>query len=388
MQKLLSVFISYLICLFILVFCIKKYGNIDVGAYTLNSKLIVTNWKELKLIKTLGTPVLDFNSSENSTSFYISHPPFSYYFLYFSNIILGINDYIWINVFITSITAFFIFLIVNTIFLNKAQIRFSRIAFISGLLYLLNPYVVYFQVFNFHPDIFVQVFLVVFTYIILKLFYKNRYHSPKYLMLIFIILFLMSYSSWLGIFYTMTIISISFFNLRKQYKMFVPTITASIAFLLALSIVLIQYATVDGTWNFITSFKNLYLKESYLNVDFIHAQKNILIHFFTSFWPFFIIYAFLTFTTLRGHQMRFLFTKNGYRYLVLSFMPFFFFYVFLFNYAQNEYTILYFIPVLIVITIVWCEKLKVNVDKKILMPVLSLYFLLNFMIYLQIFFNR
>ena len=388
MQKLLTVFISYFICLIVLIFCIKNIGSVEVGEYTLKSKQIINNWREVKLIKTLGTPVLELTKINNNATFYISHPPFAYYFLYFSNIILGINDFIWINVFLTSLTAFFMYLIANTIFLNKAQLRFRIIPYITGLLYLINPYVVYYQVFNFHPDIFVQVFLVVFTYLILKLFFKNRYRSPKYLILIFIILFLMSYSSWLGAFYTMTIISISLFNLRKQYKMIVPTITAIIAFLLALTVVLVQYAAIDGTWNFITSFKNLYLKESYLNVNFLSAQKHILIHFFKSLWPFFAIFLLLIFVTFRGHKTRFLFTKNGYRYLVLSFLPFFFFYLFLFNYAQNEYTILYFIPVLVIITMVWCEKLKINVNPKILVPVLSLYILLNGLIYLQIFFNR
>ena len=107
----------------------------------------------------------------------------------------------------------------------------------------------------------------------------------------------------------------------------------------------------------IFTFKNIYLKQSLFQGHYFHAIKNIVYHHYQ-----YIGKMVLTLLILIGYSIskknRMLFTKNGYKFLIISFVPLFLFYFIFFNYSQNAYVVLYLASPLAIVSAIWIEKIQ------------------------------
>lgn len=316
---------------------------------------------------------------------YLSHPPFSYYFLYSIRSLFGFN-YVLLNVVLVSISAFFVYLTICLLTLKRAKSEFSIFAFFGMVMYLFSFPILRFQLYNFHPDIFVLPFLIIAQYLFLKLLMKERYRSIKYIVMISAVLTVMAYSSWFGAVFNFIIILIAIINLRKGYKLtpyifIVSTITIGVALL-----IYSQYSYIGGWKNVIFYFKDTYLRESpfsgHIRLSFIEILWQLIKYLGFLIIPFALLVAF----SFVKKKRKFIFTKNGYRYLIITFLPIAIYSLLLLNYFQNPFASLYFVAPLAVCISIWLEKLfKANYNHwtaakivgMVVLSNLSLFFILN-----------
>lgn len=357
MKNKINIFIVfYAIYFFTTLFVLNQC--IDIEEYTKSSNDVVSNWEHLNFSLKNTVPILNntFRDS-NSMYFYISHPPFSYYILYGFHKIFHQNAYLVLNVILTFISSFFIYLIILLLSLKAATKEFSIFGLIGAITYCVQPAIIKFQLFNYHPDIFVQTFIIIFSYIFLKLIMKERYRSIKYIVLFSLFIFILNYSSWFGVMYCILVCMFGVVNARKGYKM-IPFVFIALAFcFLALLITYLQYSQIEGWKQTIFNFKNIYIKESPLGSNYFSVLKTTWMHMFKYIGTLIILTISLVIYTFFNKHNKFIFTKNGYKYLIISFLPVILFNIIFFNYAQNAYTTIYLVAPLTIISSVWLEKI-------------------------------
>jgi len=341
-------------------------------SYSKNTIDIISYWNEngisnAKFIPTIGS----------SKHYYLSHPPFSYYFLYAFQKLTGFKSYYVLNSILVSISAFFIYLTITLLSVKQAKKDFSIYGWIGMILYLSAYPILRFQYFNYHPDIFVLTALIASQYVFLKLLMKERYRSLKYIFLISILLIIINYSSWFGVVFSFIISLIAIFNLRKGYRLF-PYILIAI-FITGFSTLFTfsQYAYFGGWKNVFYYFSDTYLRESPLYGNLKQTSLEIFFHIFKNLWVFILSLICLVIYSSLSKKRKFLFTKNGYRYLVLSLFPTVLYSILLIQYFQNNFACLYFVPPLIITICIWLEKIfqaensRRNLLKIVLLIVLS-----------------
>jgi hypothetical protein len=372
--------IIFLIAYQIFILIIIHLGAIHPQDYSQKALSIIQYWK------THGWNLHHFVPTylqETSAIAYLSHPPLSYYSLFGFNSLFGFKSYYVFNSLLVAISAFFIYLTICLLTLKHARREVSPYAWIGMILYLTAFPILSYQFFNYHPDIFVLPFLIISQYIFLKLIMKERYRSVKYLFLIGLFLAIMSYSSWFGAIFNLMIIFIALINLRKGYKLF-PYII--IAVLVTSSITLLiygQYALAGGWKNVIYYFKDTYLRESPFYGHLRQSGFEILVQMIKRLGVLFIVLAVLIFYSFIAKKRKFIFTKNGYKYLILSVIPVLIYSVLLVHYFQNPFASLYFVPPLVVSISIWLEKLfKATEARLALIKIVGLIVLTNLSLFL------
>ena len=372
--------IMFLIAYQILILIIIHLGSIHPQDYSQKALSIIQYWK------THGWNLHHFVPTylqETSAIAYLSHPPLSYYSLFGFNSLFGFKSYYVFNSLLVAVSAFFIYLTICLLTLKHARREVSSYAWIGMILYLTAFPILSYQFFNYHPDIFVLPFLIISQYIFLKLIMKERYRSVKYLFLIGLFLAIMSYSSWFGAIFNLMIIFIALINLRKGYKLF-PYII--IAVLVTSSITLLiygQYALAGGWKNVIYYFKDTYLRESPFYGHLRQSGFEILVQMIKRLGVLFIVLAVLIFYSFIAKKRKFIFTKNGYKYLILSVIPVLIYSVLLVHYFQNPFASLYFVPPLVVSISIWLEKLfKATEARLALIKIVGLIVLTNLSLFL------
>jgi hypothetical protein len=368
--------IVFLLTYQILILSIIHITAIEPQEYSKKALSIIHYWKTHTFSQHKFVPA--YTHKLSSTISYLSHPPLSYYSLYGFNSIFGFKSYYIFNSLLVVISAFFIYLTICLLTLKQAKSELSLFAWIGMILYLTSYPILNYQILNYHPDIFVFPFLIISQYIFLKLLMKERYRSAKYLFLIGLFLAIMSYSSWFGVVFNFTIILIALINLRKGYRLF-PYII--IAILVTASITLLiygQYSLVGGWKNVFYYFKDTYLRESPFYGHLRQSGFEILIQMVKSLGVLFSVLITLIFYSFLAKKRKFIFTKNGYKYLILSVIPVLMYSVLLVHYFQNPFASLYFVPPLVVCISIWLEKLyKASEARPALLKIVGLIVLTN-----------
>jgi hypothetical protein len=378
-RPLIPVFI-FLIAYFFLILVVIHFSNIQPDEYSHKSLEIVSQWK---LPNQTSHKLVPHQIINGEVIPYLSHPPLAYYTLYGFNRLFGLSSYYVLNGILVLVSAFFVYLTICLLTLKRAQRDFSLYAWLGMVVYLFSYPILKFQFFNFHPDIFVLPFLIIAQYLFLKLLLKERYRSVKYLFLIGLFLSIMSYSSWFGAVFNFIIILIALFNLRKGYKLVPYIILASVITISITLLIYGQYALYGGWKNVIFYFKDTYLRESPFYGPLRQSGFHILLQIIKSLGVFLVCLGLLVLQSFMTKKRKFLFTKNGYRYLILSLMPVLIYSVLLIHYFQNTFASLYFTAPLIVILIIWLEKLyRLAENKAMILKIVSLIILSNLSLFL------
>lgn len=322
--------------------------------YSQNALSIVDYWKSNSIINSGFVPIFIHNGAPTP---YLSHPPLAYYFLFVFNSIFGFKSYFVLNSLLVAISAFFLYLTICLLSVKRAKTEFSLYAWIGMVIFLTSYPILRFQFFNYHPDIFVLPFLIVSQYVFLKLLMKERYRSLKYLFLVGLFLAFMSYSSWFGAVFNFIIVLIALVNLRKGYKLVSYIILASLVTVSITMLIYGQYSFHGGWKNVIFYFKDTYWRESPFYGYLKQSGIQIIVHTLKNLGVLILSLMGLVIMSALAKKRKFLFTKNGYRYLVLSLLPVVIYSLVLIHYFQNTFTSLYFTAPLIACIAIWLEKL-------------------------------
>lgn len=151
--------------------------------------------------------------------YYVSHPQFAYIFPYLvfklfhvKGTVLAIEIF---NLVINFISALFVYLIIGTLRNKKSFEKTDWTGVLGFTVYLFSAGVLWFQCNTYMSDMLVHLFFITGVYLLLRMFINNE-TSGKYLILFAANLFLMIYTSWLGIFFAFCVFLYSIIYLRKK----------------------------------------------------------------------------------------------------------------------------------------------------------------------------
>lgn len=279
------------------------------------------------------------------------------------------------HLFINFFSAVFIYLITC---LLSIQRPFKQV-FIPGLIafsvYLFSPAVLWFQANTYMSDTLVQLPFILAVYTILKLLMRKRFYSIKYLLYYAIFLFLMIYTSFLGIFFAASVFLYSLIKLRRE-TVFLPLIfvTLLISFFAVFTITK-QYSQINGLEAYLIqmieqiSENGIFSGETFFGflTRKMMELKYLFFNYATSYLPIFLLLISFGFLTLSKAKMGLVFTKNGYRFLWFSALPILIFHFILLDYSGHDFVMLYAAVFLSVLVGILYDKLK---RAKILSPYL------------------
>jgi len=328
-------------------------------------------WKKEGAAKYNFNPVMNYPGKANkninnhaSTSgtmidakgnyYYVSHPQFAYIFphvvfelLHIKPTNLSLQIF---NLVINFFSAAFIYLIVCLLSFQKPFKKIFIPGFVAFAIYLFSPGVLWFQANTYMSDMLVHLPFILAVYTMLKLLMRKRFYSTKYLVYYALFLFLMIYTSWLGLFFAFAVFVYSIIKLRYK-KVFIPLIFITIGVsLVSVYIIFKQYSLINGSEAYIIQmFDRLDVRgstgsnHSFLGFLFtkLIELKVIIFTYVTSYFPIFLFLLFFGLFSLKQAKMGLVFTKNGYRFLWMSTLPILFLHFFLLNYSGHDFVSLY-----------------------------------------------
>ena len=287
--------------------------------------------------------------------YYVSHPPFAYYFPFFVFKALHIRpDILPLQIFnlcLHFISGLFVYFIVCLLSLNKGRSMPYRSAIVAYTIYIFLPVTMWFQGNVYMSDMAVQVLFIIGVYIALKMIIRERFYSIKYIFFYTICLGLMIYTSWLGVFFAFGVFVYSLLHVRANKAFRVLIWSTVIVGLLMLRLIIYQYSQINGTLAYFEEMFDRYIIRSGLE----GADKG-LFHFMFSYLlliktliynyivHYIIVYAiimlFIWFAITRK-KLKIVFSDNGYRFIWLAALPVVLLHVFFLNYSTQDFTVLY-----------------------------------------------
>lgn len=338
-----------------------KYRLNPVMSYPNEADKYINNWAS-----TTGEMI-----DKEGNYYYVSHPPFAYILPYaffkLLHLKVSVLNLQIFHLLVNFVCGLFIYLIVCLLGEQKPFARIYWSGIVGYLVYLFSAGVLWFQSNTYMSDMLVHLFFVLSVYTMLKLLMRKKFFSPKYLVLYAIFLFLMIYTSWLGLFFAFSVFLYSFIKLRKE-KVFIPlnliSLFVSIA---ALALFIYQYSLIAG----LEPLKNQLIhrlgeRGSLAENSGILSQLKHLAYlvwlmlkgYITSYFPLFLLLIGFVYLTITRAKLRIVFTKNGYRFLWLSTLPVILLHIFLLNYSGHDFVSLYGSLFLSVLIAILYDKLK------------------------------
>jgi hypothetical protein len=239
---------------------------------------VLENWKARGVSNYHFTPVLTWQKDgdkhisnykrledKQGNNYYISFPPFSFLFLYGISFCLNIEPsqtFVQIvNLMLHLISAFFIYLIICSI-TKKHFLELPFPALIGFTVYSYTPVLLYVHTFCFFPEIMGQFFFIIGVYLYLLIKENPISANWKKLLLFGFIIFLMIYSEWLGIFFALTLLGLHIKKYKKDPFARSLVNTVFISSFLSLSLIFIQYISINGLSTLAKSMSLRFLERS------------------------------------------------------------------------------------------------------------------------------
>lgn len=314
---------------------------------------------------TTGTMVDD-----EGNYYYVSHPQFAYIFPYvvfkLFNIKATVLSLEIFHLVINFFSAAFIYLIICLLAIQKPFKKLFIPGLIGFVVYVFSPGILWFQANTYMSDMLVQLPFILAVYTMLKLLMRERFYSTKYLFYYALFLFLMIYTSWLGLFFAMAVFVYSIIKLRYQ-KVFIPLIFITIGVsLFTLVLIFKQYSLINGSEAYVIQMLDRFSERGSLGGETIFGfllrkgleLKILLFTYITSFLPIFILLAVFAWLSISKKKLGFVFTKNGIRFLWLSTLPVVFLHFALLNYSGHDFVSIYGALFLSVVVGILYDKLK------------------------------
>lgn len=300
----------------------------------------------------------------------VSQPQFAYIFPYVVFKLLNIKPTVLslqiFHLVINFFSALFIYLITCLLSIQKPFKKLFVPGLVAYLVYVFSPAVLWFQANTYMSDTLVHLPFILAVYTILKLLMRKRFYSVKYLLYYALFLFLMIYTSFLGLFFAAAVFVYSLIKLRKE-TVFLPLIfiTFSLSFF-TLYLMVKQYSQINGLEAYVIQMINRFSEGGSFTGESVFgfllrkliALKYIFLNYTISYLPIFILLTAFGFLSLKKSKMGLVFTKNGYRFIWLSALPVLMLHLVLLNYSKQDFTMLYASLFLAVLVGILYEKLK------------------------------
>ncbi len=292
---------------------------------------------------------------ESGNFYYVSHPPFGYYFPHTVFSLFQIKPTVAsiqiFNLGTNVITAFFIYFTICLLGTNRARSDLFIPGLIGYGIYLFNPATLWFQSNVYMSDTLVHGFFVIGVYTALKMFIRQRFRVPKYLITYLSFVFLMCYTSWLGYFFAFSAVLYSLIKSRKNKEFLIPSLIGMGGAVLAMALTIWQYGQIAGydalqaEWMSRAMERGSLIGQERGWLGYLYTKaletKTVLFNYITSYLPIYFLLIYFTRRILRARRMRIVFTRNGYRFLWLSSLPIILLHFTLLNYSGHDFTTLY-----------------------------------------------
>jgi len=133
---------------------------------------------------------------------------------------------------------------------------------IAVILYLFHPVILYLNTFHFFAESVGQLMFMMMIYVFLRLTGKNKQLNIKHLLILGVVSFLFSSAEWLGVFFTVSLLIVSFFIRKKNPVYFKAAIAIAGGSFLAVVVYLIQHLSLQDAETFMRALFIRYLERS------------------------------------------------------------------------------------------------------------------------------
>lgn len=287
--------------------------------------------------------------------YYVSHPPFAYYFPFAIFKVLHIRPDVLplqiINLFLHFISGLFIYFTVCLLSFNRARSLPYRSALVAYSIYLFMPATLWFQGNVYMSDMLVHTFFVIGVYTALKMIIRQKFYSPKYIFFYVLVLVLMIYTSWLGLFFAFGVLVYSLLHVRSIAGFRVLIWSTIIVTLVMLRLITYQYAQIAGPLAYLEEMLSRYIERGSLAetnhglfhfmFDYLWLIKTLLYNYIINYILVYIAIIAFVYIVMTRKKMQIVFSENGYRFIWLSVMPVVLLHVFFLNYSVHDFTTLY-----------------------------------------------
>lgn len=330
------------------------------------------NWKQHGMTSFYCSPVMNWSNPgdkhiNNGAAFtstmhdakgnfyYVAQPPFAFYLPYFifklflsSPNLLGLQC---INMFLHFLSAFFTYLIVGLLCIKKGRSRIFYPAFIAFCVYLFNPATLWFQGNVYMSDMLAQAFFVILTYITLKMLMREKFNVPKYIFWYALVLSMMCFTSWLGTVFALVIIVYSTWKLQFVSG-FKTLIAVTVCVVISINLLTFYtYSQIAGSNALLHEWTAAFMHVGIIprGVSGLFANiwalllniKNILYNYLLHYNLIYLWLIGIFIFVMSRKKSNFIFTRNGYRFLILSGFTILCMHILLLGYSRFDYTILY-----------------------------------------------
>lgn len=287
--------------------------------------------------------------------YYVSHPPFAYYFPFAIFKLLHIRPNVLplqiLNLIFHFISGLFVYFIVCLLSFNRARSLPYRPGVVAFVIYTFLPATMWFQGNVYMADMAVHLLFIIGVYTALKMIIRQKFRSPKYIFFYVLCLALMIYTSWLGVFFAFGILVYSLLHVRSNKGFNVLIWTTVITGFVMLRLIVYQYSQINGPEAYLNEMINRYIQRGSVadvNQGLFHFMfsylwllktliYNYVIHYMVVY---FIIGAFMYFAASQK-KLKIIFSENGYRFIWLSVLPVLLLHFFFLNYSIQDFTVLY-----------------------------------------------
>ena len=287
--------------------------------------------------------------------YYVSHPPFAYYFPYYFFKAIQVRPEVLplqiFNMLLGFLTGIFVYFTVCLLSFNRARSYLHFPSFVAYSIYMFLPATLWFQSNVYMSDMAVHLPFVIGVYIVLKMILRRRFYVPKYIFFYVITLFLMIYTSWLGVFYAFGVLVYSLLHARDIRGFRVLIWTTIIVTFVALRLVTYQYSQINGLEAYIHEVINRYLirgSVGELHHGFLHFLfsyfilfKDLIYNYLVNYLPIYLLIAGFAWMAITRAKLKIVFSENGYRFIWLSVLPVVLMHFVFMQYSAQDFTVLY-----------------------------------------------
>ena len=287
--------------------------------------------------------------------YYVSHPPFAYYLPYFVFKLMYIKPGVLplqiFNMTLHFISGLFVYFTVCLLSFNRARSLPYRSALVAYVIYLFLPVTLWFQGNVYMSDMAVHTLFVIGVYTALKMIIRKKFYSPKYIFLYVVVLALMVYTSWMGLFFAAGVLIYSLLHVRdiKGFRILIySTLLVSV---FVLQIIVYQYAQINGLSAYIQEMLSRYLVRGsvgetdkglfHFMFSYLWYIKNIVYNYLVNYLIVYLIITLFVWLAISRKKLKIIFSENGYRFIWLSITPVVLMHIVFLNYSQHDFTALY-----------------------------------------------
>ena len=314
--------------------------------------------------------------------YYVSHPPFAYYFPYFIFKVIHVRPDILplqlLNMAMGFLAAIFVYFTVCLLSFNRARSYLHFPSFVAYTVYLFLPATLWFQGNVYMSDMAVHLPFVIGVYIVLKMVLRRKFYVPKYILGYILILFIMIYTSWLGVFFAFGVLVYSLLHVRAISGFRVLIWSTIVVIFFTLRLITYQYSEINGMEAYIHEIINRYVLRgsvTQLHHGFLHFLfayfilfKDIIYNYLVNYLAIYLLIAGFAWIAITKAKLKIVFSDNGYRFIWLSVLPVVLMHLVFMQYSSQDFTVLYaslFFSVLIGILYDKVKKSGVFAEKTI-----------------------